>query len=295
MPLMDIPRHSVWEAPSASGWLEENVIPLLADENHLIKVDNFPESHLGNRFTRVPFLKIIVSGGLLLLRDNGTEELNCGRGTSIFFQPETLVALEFPCPCSFLRITFEADGMLIGKESIATQVSDRGKGKPLGQLKACWCPGPLWQPASGLLEVLLRKQNGDHPRQKAALSALIWEIHEMLKAEDDVPWTQPGLTGATLLRYLRDQCHRPLDREDLARAFGVSSGHIGRLLKMHTGKSFQILIQEMRLEMARWYLRQSHFPIMDIAHRCGYGSANYFTQAFRKAEGFSPREWRAKT
>ena len=115
MPVMDIPRHTAWEVSAATTWIEQTVIPLLKDGHRFIKVANAPETNLGNRFTRVPFLKIIVSGALLLPCEDGVVERINGQGTALFFHPETLVALRFPAPCSFLRITFEADGLFIGQ------------------------------------------------------------------------------------------------------------------------------------------------------------------------------------
>jgi AraC-like DNA-binding protein len=46
-------------------------------------------------------------------------------------------------------------------------------------------------------------------------------------------------------------------------------------------------------EAKRLLVAESHATISDIAHRCGFGSAQYFATAFRRIEGRAPSEGRA--
>ena len=143
--------------------------------------------------------------------------------------------------------------------------------------------------ASGLLDRLLC-----HPESAAAAAifrALLWEILGLLEAPSTRTSPSPH-RETTILRYLRDAFDRPINRETVAASFNLSPGYLGRLIRQSTGRSFQDVLMSFRLERARWLLRHSELPINEIALRCGFNSANYFTRAFRKAFRRSPREWR---
>ena len=134
---------------------------------------------------------------------------------------------------------------------------------------------------------------GVEPQRRAIFECLVWELFERLSAEDSRK-NSPTNLGQAALRYLRDQCGRPINRETSAEALCISPGYLGRLVKEATGLTFQENLQQMRMEHARALLCRPHLSIEEIALQCGYTSANYFAQAFRRSEGRSPREWRER-
>lgn len=58
------------------------------------------------------------------------------------------------------------------------------------------------------------------------------------------------------------------------------------------GKSILQAITETKVTEAKRLLRSTCLPISDIAHRCGFCSANYFKNVFVRTVGESPRSWR---
>ncbi|MBO9644000.1 MAG: AraC family transcriptional regulator [Pseudacidovorax sp.] len=63
-----------------------------------------------------------------------------------------------------------------------------------------------------------------------------------------------------------------------------------RLSEQH--QNFTALVEEMRRELATYYLRQSSVPLSEVALMLGYSESSAFSRAFRRWFGSSPRQWR---
>ncbi|QFT56362.1 AraC family transcriptional regulator [Microbulbifer sp. THAF38] len=58
------------------------------------------------------------------------------------------------------------------------------------------------------------------------------------------------------------------------------------------GTSFKQLLQEARMETARWHLRSSNIEIGLLSASLGYTDISAFSKAFRVVHGYSPLQWR---
>jgi len=58
------------------------------------------------------------------------------------------------------------------------------------------------------------------------------------------------------------------------------------------GLTFSRLLEQMRQELAAWYLQQSSMPLSELALVLGYSEISAFSRAFRRWFGVSPRQWR---
>lgn len=81
----------------------------------------------------------------------------------------------------------------------------------------------------------------------------------------------------------------------LAKECGVSNRHLARMFKRTTGKTITEYITEVRINKARMKLANSEQLIKEIAYECGFQSQSSFAQAFRKATGFTPRQYRNRS
>ncbi|MDG1959135.1 MAG: AraC family transcriptional regulator ligand-binding domain-containing protein [Candidatus Binatia bacterium] len=77
----------------------------------------------------------------------------------------------------------------------------------------------------------------------------------------------------------------------VARQLGISQRSLQRGLE-ECGTSYREVVQQVRLELSRSYLRDSRYQISEIAFLLGYGQVSSFTRAFKAATGVSPRAWR---
>lgn len=81
---------------------------------------------------------------------------------------------------------------------------------------------------------------------------------------------------------------------DYARALAVSPTHLSRVARAATGVSAQRLIEARLMREARRNLAYTHLGVATIAYTLGYTDPAYFTRAFTRDAGLSPRSFRAR-
>lgn len=79
--------------------------------------------------------------------------------------------------------------------------------------------------------------------------------------------------------------------EDMADAFAMSRRTLIRHLKQE-GSSYQELLDDVRKEMAMWYLLQTALPVEQVAEQLGYADTSNFSRTFRRWFGMTPRDMR---
>src|SRR5271167_2067662 len=84
--------------------------------------------------------------------------------------------------------------------------------------------------------------------------------------------------------------HRPVV-DDVARDLHMSSRTLQRRLQ-DSGSSYQLVLDDARHQMARYYLSNSVLELAEAAYLLGYEDASSFARAFRAWEGMPPRDWR---
>jgi AraC-like DNA-binding protein len=98
--------------------------------------------------------------------------------------------------------------------------------------------------------------------------------------------------SAYIIVHLRDPL---LSVERVARAVGLSTGHLHEVFRRVTGATVGDFIRSQRLERCRRDLADQslrHQSITSIAHRWGFSEASSLSRAFRCAYQTSPRRYR---
>lgn len=80
-----------------------------------------------------------------------------------------------------------------------------------------------------------------------------------------------------------------------AEQLGVSPNHLNKVVKAHTGRTALEWIQVSRLNYAKYLLRDTTLPIIDVAARVGLFDQSYFSRFFKKHTGLSPMGYRNET
>ena len=76
--------------------------------------------------------------------------------------------------------------------------------------------------------------------------------------------------------------------EDIAAHFGMSRVHLNRKLKACAQDSPSAMIKAARMKLASEMLESGKYSIVEVAQRCGFSSAAYFSTAFKEYFGKSP-------
>lgn len=111
---------------------------------------------------------------------------------------------------------------------------------------------------------------------------------ELSKYDDD----------ASLERRLRMQISQSLSQgiptvSNIAKYFGMSARTLQRRLS-DRGYSFQALVDESRRELAERLLKETEYPLAEVAFLTGFSEQSAFNRAFKRWAGQTPRSFRIK-
>jgi len=110
----------------------------------------------------------------------------------------------------------------------------------------------------------------------------------------------PSPDGKALLRvgeaisHLERNIHNEVNLDELASIAHMSSRSFLRVFRSATGTSPLAWMLGQRINRACMMLRHTDKPVTEIAFDVGFNDSNYFTRQFKKATGFSPREYRKR-
>ncbi len=102
-----------------------------------------------------------------------------------------------------------------------------------------------------------------------------------------------------IIRGVLDYIAAHYGEEDLSTAqiaehFHFSSAYMNVLFKQEMKVTLKQYLSNYRLEKAKKLLDQYGMKITEIAEKCGYTNANYFSKVFREATGMTPVEYRER-
>lgn len=92
--------------------------------------------------------------------------------------------------------------------------------------------------------------------------------------------------------YICQNFSRTIMLDDMARMVHMSPTYFSRKFKKVTGLGFKEYLNQVRIKEASLLLLKTDASVTEIACQCGFNDGNYFGDAFRKAKGMSPGQYR---
>lgn len=92
--------------------------------------------------------------------------------------------------------------------------------------------------------------------------------------------------------YVEEHYYKNLMLADVAQKIGISAGYLSTLFQKQLSKGFVDYLNEIRVEHACTYLRQTYLKTYEIAYKVGFRDEKYFSKVFKKIKGQSPSEYR---
>jgi AraC-like DNA-binding protein/mannose-6-phosphate isomerase-like protein (cupin superfamily) len=86
--------------------------------------------------------------------------------------------------------------------------------------------------------------------------------------------------------------NKDISIEEIARKCGISAGYFSVIFHRSVGMSPLIYLNKLRMTLAIKLLKNSFLNIAEVAQRCGYNNANYFTRHFKATFGCTPSDYR---
>ena len=157
-----------------------------------------------------------------------------------------------------------------------------------------------WREVLHLVDVVVRELGEGRPGRTLIADGAMTQLFGML-------WREAIETGAEaapaqgavpepwsidVMEYVASNFHRPLSLAELAEVASLSRAHFSTMFRRTTGQSPFSFLRRYRLQRAKELLRDERMTVADVAAAVGIPDPYYFSRAFRRAEGVSPRQYR---
>ena len=150
-----------------------------------------------------------------------------------------------------------------------------------------------WSERFGALDAELRLRRDGY--REAALSHLTLLLVELSRLATDVVEDlkvrdEPLLAG--VFGFIDERYREPISLRDVARAVGLTPGHLTTVVGRKTGRTVLEWITERRMAEARRLLVETELTVGEVGRRVGYADERYFARVFRRGHGATPLGWR---
>lgn len=95
-----------------------------------------------------------------------------------------------------------------------------------------------------------------------------------------------------VIEYIDEEIESPMTVEGLASMFDISTSHLSRIFREHTGITLVEYINMKKVEESQYYLRFSDKKISDISNYFNFCNQSYYTRIFKKYTNETPRRFR---
>ena len=93
------------------------------------------------------------------------------------------------------------------------------------------------------------------------------------------------------LKYIENNLTSDLSLKALSSQYNFSSVYFHKMFKASTGKNLREYVEEQRIKKAIELLISTEMTLTQIAYECGFSSQSYFSYAFKRYAGATPREY----
>ncbi len=94
------------------------------------------------------------------------------------------------------------------------------------------------------------------------------------------------------IKYIKAHLSTNPSLEDTADAINISASYLSKIFINHLHTPYSTFVLNERMTYARKLILNSELSMTDIAAECGFSSSAYFSDAFKKAMGVSPLQFR---
>ncbi len=94
-----------------------------------------------------------------------------------------------------------------------------------------------------------------------------------------------------VISFIHERLDQPIRLGEVAHLTGLSEGAFSRFFRLHSGRTFPVFVNELRVGRACRRLAESGDKIADIAFACGFSNLSNFNRQFQRIKRMTPREY----
>jgi AraC-like DNA-binding protein len=136
-------------------------------------------------------------------------------------------------------------------------------------------------------------ERSDGPLSLLLTESLLHSCLSLLRISAKVAVRKAVRTYESVCLYVQENFQRELTRDKVAEHFGLAPNHISRLFHQQAGMRFHDYLNNVRMNRAKFMLRNYRSTLKEIAANCGYNDVAYFCRLFKKMNDETPTEFRA--
>ncbi|MEN6520915.1 MAG: AraC family transcriptional regulator [Armatimonadota bacterium] len=242
--------------------------------------------------TPFPRLAIPLSGRypVEIAHCHKTKQIDCIPGEGVFVGRHCWDRPKWTEPVSVLTLLF-------GKKQIGFSLvtHDGSTSDPVGAMK---CSMPISRDSlpSNILDTIIGL-NDPYARESVGLllaEALLYACTLILKKPESAKPKKAGHTYDAICLYIQENHQQMLTRDTVAKHFGLHPCHISRLFRNEGNMRFSDYVNLVRIERAKFLLKNYDIPMKEISSSCGFSDTAYFCRVFRTMTGITPTSYRLR-
>lgn len=136
---------------------------------------------------------------------------------------------------------------------------------------------------------MLRKS--DYARISRMLNMLAKALQRKLDEIKGVA-TYTDTRKESIIRYMDSHINQKITLRDVSSHICLSESRACHVVKELFGVSFKSILTNERIDRAKHLLRNSDYPVSDIAERVGFADIHYFSKVFKARTGLPPGVYR---
>lgn len=117
-------------------------------------------------------------------------------------------------------------------------------------------------------------------------------LHEWIRRYPQFANNNMRLVIKKAIAYIQTHLQDELTLKQMSDYTHLSTSYFGVLFKQYMGKSFVNYVNQIRIEKALEYLRNTDMKIYEIAEEVGFASLPYFNRVFKQVSSLTPNEYR---
>ncbi len=111
--------------------------------------------------------------------------------------------------------------------------------------------------------------------------------HSSTEKEDTDANINQFVTKACII--IKSRYSQPISLESVAKELHITPVYLSRIFKKVMGKNFKEYLIDIRMTEAQQLLKEGDYTVGEIAAKVGYEDASYFSRAYKKQFGYTPK------